>query len=149
MKQRNFTRISRPASVFVSRAGVAATELALVSPLLILLALGCVDYGRISHASIALNSAVGAGATYAMSHRFTTSTLADWKAEVLQAATDEMKSVPQYSSGQFTPDVTSTTQGSTTTVTVRATYTFSTLIRWPGLPSPVTITRAVSGPQYR
>ena len=49
-----------------TRAGVAATELAIVLPLLLLALFGCVDFGRVAHVSVALNNAVGVGvAAYA------------------------------------------------------------------------------------
>ena len=48
------------------RRGVAALEMAAVAPILILLLMICVDFGRAISQSIELNHAVKAGAQYAI-----------------------------------------------------------------------------------
>ena len=59
-----------------TRCGAAAVELAVVLPVLLLLALGCVDLGRAAALNIALSNAARVGAEYGATHRFTSYTLA-------------------------------------------------------------------------
>src|SRR5437868_5776563 len=56
----------KPERGHAPRGGAAATELALVLPLLILLALGCVDFGRYAYYSIAVQNAARTAAEYAI-----------------------------------------------------------------------------------
>jgi Flp pilus assembly protein TadG len=64
MSQRG--RDSRRASWFWSREGTAAVELALISPILLTLFAGIVDFGRVYRAELQLSSAVAAAAQYAL-----------------------------------------------------------------------------------
>src|SRR5438132_3408386 len=72
------------------RKAVAAAELALILPLLVTLVLGAVDFGRFAFNYIAVTNAARAGASYGIMNNYTASTLTTWKANVRQAAKDEM-----------------------------------------------------------
>lgn len=52
----------------VQRRGASATELAIILPLLVLVTLLCVDFGRFLYTDIAVANAVRAGAAYAIMH---------------------------------------------------------------------------------
>src|SRR5213075_2286347 len=91
-----------------NRRGAAALELAFVLPLLIFLALGCVDFGRYAYYSIAVQNAARAGAEYAIMNPYRTSGNTAWTNAVIQATVDEMKNQTGYISAALsvTPVVT-------------------------------------------
>ena len=68
------TRSSKPA-----RPAVAAVELAVVLPVLMLLVLGCVDFGRFSHVHTTVTNAARAGGEFAGTHPTTPATYALWE----------------------------------------------------------------------
>jgi Flp pilus assembly protein TadG len=119
------------------RRGAAAVELALVLPLLGLLLLGAMDFARMFyHYSIVTNAARN-GALYA--------------SDPLAAAESPYTSIQDAALADATdvspaPTVSSTSGTDAdgnpyTDVTV--TYTFSTLINYPGIPNPVNLGRTV------
>lgn len=86
-------RIRTPASISTpasTRRGVAAVEFALILPLLLLIVLGCVDFGRFASRYIAVTNAARAGAGFAIMNPYTTTTEATWAAKLRQAVEDEM-----------------------------------------------------------
>jgi Flp pilus assembly protein TadG len=80
----------------VFRLGAAATELAIIMPVFIVLFLGCVDCGRFVNSSIAINSAVRAGAGVGIMSRYpdpdptAPAGLVNWQACVCAAVAGEM-----------------------------------------------------------
>ena len=76
-----------------SRRGAAATELAIVLPVFLLMVLGCIDCGRFVNSSIAINSAVRAGAGVGIMSRYpdpdpsASGGLLNWQAAVCAART--------------------------------------------------------------
>jgi Flp pilus assembly protein TadG len=132
------------------RAGTAAVELAMALPVLLLIVLGCVDYGRVMYDAIALENAVGAGSDYAATHRFTDYTKPTWETRVRERISDEMQGVPHFDSASLTVAVTSETgPDDGVRVTITATYPFHPVVDWPGLPNSVTLRHRVSAWQYR
>ena len=121
------------------RKGAAATEFALILPLLIFLMLGGIDFGRFAYTLIAVQNGARAGGAYAFMNPFTTETKPTWDAAVLQAVEDEMSglAVP----GGFDVQLLVVTTTSTVDadglrrVGITADYPFTTLIPWPTLPS--------------
>jgi Flp pilus assembly protein TadG len=128
------------------RPGAAAMELAVVLPLLILLAVMCVDYGRYAYYSIAVQNAARAGAEYAIMNSYATSGQAAWDAAVAQAALDEMTNQTGYNAGAMGVSASVKFEKSTglPIITVTASYTgFKNVINWPGVPQNPTLSAIV------
>jgi Flp pilus assembly protein TadG len=126
------------------RRGVAASELVCILPVLITIVFGCVDFGRFAYAYISVTNAARAGADFASTNRYTTSTASLWAAKIRLAVQDEMGQM----SG-FDPDNLSVTapaptpDGNLKLVSVQVTYQFRTTVTWPALPNQLALTRTV------
>jgi Flp pilus assembly protein TadG len=134
------------------RRGGAATELAILMPVMITLVLGCTDFGRFAYYHIALANAVRAGAAYAMINPPSsyTSPPSSWQTSIQTAVSNEMSHVPGYQSGSLTVStVTPVSNGDGTyRFTVSATYQFQTLFHQMGatfgVPSSLTLPQSVT-----
>jgi len=130
--------------------GVATTELALTLPVLLLLLLGAVDYGRVGYVAGALANAVGASAHYAATHQVTERNEADWNAAIVKYASGEMEGTPGYQPESFHIATTRTVNASDETeVTLDATYLFTPLVDWPGLPGQFQLRKNITVVQYQ
>jgi Flp pilus assembly protein TadG len=115
------------------RRATAATELALVLPLLLTLILGCVDFGRIAYTYCAVSNASREGAEYGATHNFTAYTRATWQTRLQQAVTAEMSAVPGFDASQLQVNVSTTSDAyGLFRVTVEVEYPFTTVVPWPG-----------------
>jgi hypothetical protein len=123
------------------RRGAAAVELALVLPLLILLVLGCVDLGRFASTYIAVTNAARAGAGYGIMNNYTPSTLGTWQGGIRSAAQSEQYFPPPNLTVP-NPTVIIDANG-LRRVQVTASYPFSTIVPWPGIPTSMTLSRMV------
>src|SRR5438034_6510408 len=91
-------RIRRSVDRRSGRPAVAAVELAILLPVLVLIVLGCIDFGRFAYNYIAVTNAARAGAAYGMMNNYTSSTLSNWTGNnnanpttgITQAARHEM-----------------------------------------------------------
>src|ERR1051326_6579113 len=137
-----------------AQAGTALVELAIMLPLLIVLILGAVDFGRVFDAAIELGNAVTAGAEYGSRLTTKVTDVTGIKSVVTSDAAD-------LSGVSFPSDPTSycTCPGSSTHVTctstctgygkpkeyvsVTANYTWTTLVPWPGITNSVALSRTV------
>ena len=120
--------------------GTAAVETAVVLPLLLLLAMGTTDLGRVSHAYIAVATSARNAAQYGSGSKNSSQDTAG----IAAAARSEMSSVVGYSSSN--PTVTSSVideGGGNSSIKVTVIFQFQSLIRYPGLPSSMTLTRTV------
>ncbi|MBI5395825.1 MAG: pilus assembly protein [Verrucomicrobia bacterium] len=111
--------------------GQALAELAIILPLLILLALGATDFSRLYHHFQAVESAAAAGAQYGCT---SVSRAVDTNG-IWQAAMGQAQDITNRH-----PVVSSSVASNMISVTVTA--TFSTCIRWPGIPSSTTVSRS-------
>ena len=128
------------------RRGASATELALLLPILLLLLVACVDFGRIAYGHIAVTNAARAAAGFGSVNPFTASTQGTWTTQVRQAAIDEMSQMSGFNQSQLTVTATSSTSGEPNgmwRVQVSVSYPFQTLITWPGIPHNNTLQRTV------
>jgi Flp pilus assembly protein TadG len=115
-------------------------ELALILPVLLVAALGCTDLGRFAYSYIAVVNAARAGAGYGMMNTYTPATQSTWTANVQQAAVDEMSGQTGFNSSNLSSTVTTVDEGSgDTRILVTSSYTFNTIISWPGIPSSLTL----------
>ena len=134
--------VPHPRQLHAPRGGAAAVELAMVLPLLILLALGCVDFGRFAYYSIAVQNAARTGAEYAIMNPYPTSDPTAWTSAVQAAAVDEMTNQTGYDAGALSVASSVSFEMSTGLpyITVTTTYTgFATAINWPGIPQNPTL----------
>lgn len=124
------------------RGGAAAAELALVLPVLMLIVVICVDFGRFAYHHIAVTNAARAGAEYATTTPYLSSGASAWQAAVQQTARDELYNQTGCTATNLTTSTTVTVESSgLRRVRVTASYaSFQTIIPWPGVPSPVTLT---------
>ena len=130
-----------------SRSGSAFIELAIAIPLLVLLAIGVAEFGRLYRISIALSNAVKAGAQYGAQDAAYAS---DAAGIALAVRTDASPiTIDTVTSGRFCrcPDGSVPACNGTCTgygppevfVRVRARTTQSFILRYPGLPASVSV----------
>lgn len=130
-----------------TRRGVVAVELACILPVLTLIVLGSVDFGRFLHSHIAVTNAARAGAGYGIMQPYTSATQSIWQANVRSAVLDEMRQVIDRS-GRPDSDVTVTTsrvveKDGLQRISVEVSFPFQALVPWPGIPRPITLRRAI------
>lgn len=141
----------RLARLHRSETGGALVELAVVLPVLILIAVGVMDYGRVYFTAVAVTNAARAGAEWGASvkgREGQTTNIQDF------AKLDGAESAPITVTAQQTCKCGATAVSCATTcggygeprvfVEVTATKTVALLIKYPGLPASVTVSRTAS-----
>jgi Flp pilus assembly protein TadG len=133
------------------RSGAAATEFAIVLPLLVLLVFGCVDLGRSIGAYIIVSNAARAGVEYGATHGYTASNYANWQSQVIAHVNQEMQGTgASFDATRLTVTATATpTTGNLYRATVVATYRFDMLTNIPGLPQEFLLSHSVTMDRYR
>jgi Flp pilus assembly protein TadG len=134
-----------------ARRGSAILEFAILLPVLLTIALLCVDFGRFAHHYIAVTNAARAGAGYGSSHAIAGSSDPVWAARVQQAVKDELGWDNWHADERAkltisTPVVTREPATGNWRVEVQVSYAFATLVNWPFLPgynTPVILHRRV------
>ena len=123
-----------------SRRAMAALELALLLPMLVFLFVIAFDWARIFYYSVTLTNAARQGAIYGANLNPTATSPYTSVAQAAMAERGVQALTPS-------PTITSTTGGSATLGTnyieVTVTWPFSTVTSFPGVPSPVLLTRTV------
>ena len=135
--------------------GAQLIEMAILTPFLLLVLLGATDFARVSYYAITLANAARAGAQFA-----TQSSLAAMNTAGIQAAAElEAENIGTISVVSSlscrcpgSPTVVSCTAGATCAgdavkelyTTVTASRTFETLVSWPGIPSPVALSKTAT-----
>jgi Flp pilus assembly protein TadG len=132
-----------------TRRAVAAAELAVTLPLLVILIGGCIDFGRFSHVNITVTNAARAGAEFGSTHPCTPATLPLWQEQVQQAVVDEMTGLDRFDPTLLTVTITRVTVGDQPRVEVDVSYPFQTIGDWPGIPQQLSLQRVVSMPTTR
>lgn len=136
----------------VARRGAAAVELAVGLPTLLLIALGCVDFGRFVYSYISItNAAADSAAWGSLNYPRYVGRQAEFVAQVQAVAHNE--AVGQLNPSLATNGTVTVGDPSTGDVAVTVTYTFRTIVDWRGsgdyifgLPSTVVLTRTVVMP---
>ena len=107
-------------------------ELALILPLLLLLAGGIIDFSRYAYFYIAVSNAAGAGARFASQHPFTPNTVGIWNALTRQAVIDDLQGILRFEANKVTGPaptiVTETTGLRLKRVRVQVDYAFQTIV---------------------
>ena len=136
----------RPAGSSRWRRGASAAEFAIILPVLLMIVLGFIDFGRFAYHHVAVTNAARAGAEYAITTPYVSSAQSAWRAKVQETARDEMTNQIGYDPSDLTIATTVTVeQTGLRRVRVEATYaSFQTIVSWPGIPSALTIRSAVT-----
>ncbi len=129
-----------PAPARPRRPAVAAVELAIVLPVLLLVLLAVADLGRVARYRVTVAGAARAGCAAAAVRPHTPATQSLWENEVRAAVADDMADLPGFDAGALVVTATSTPDGTGwTRVSVTAAYPFVTVAEWPGLPHELTV----------
>lgn len=127
------------------RRGAAATELAMMLPILITLALGASDFARAIHDYIAVANASRAGAEYGATHRFTSYTRVAWESQVRAAILAEMDVTRPLDPDKLQISINAAPEKyDLVCVTVDVEYSFEPVVHWPGLPYSIQLWRRTS-----
>ena len=115
----------------------------MTASLLILILLGCVDFGRFIYAYVTVNNSAREGANFGSLHGITEFGNRDnWTTAVTNAAVAETTQLP-ISASDVTVDTSVLSDG---IVSVEVAHQFQMLTTWPGLPATITLTRKVVMP---
>jgi Flp pilus assembly protein TadG len=134
----------------LDRRAAAATELALVLPLLMTIVLGCVDFGRIAYAYVAVANASRVGAEYGATHKFTPYTQPSWTSRLRQGVADEMAHVTAFDPAKLQTTISTAADAyGLVRVTVDVEYPFESVVPWPGIPQNVLLWRRTSMREIR
>ncbi len=120
--------------------GQSLVELALTAPVLIILMLGAVDFGRVYFAQVSVTNAAQNGAAYASQSAAKAADLPGIKS----AATADTSELLNTSATN--PTVTVVTGNDTQGrlyADVKVHYTFTTIFPWPGMPNSFSVDRTV------
>lgn len=132
------------------RRGTAATELALVLPLILLLIGGTLDLGRAVHVQIVLSNSVRVGAEYGATHRASTRTLAAWRARMTSEVTSAATGINGFDPTRLTVTVSMIDDDEDhQVITVSASYPLKQQLFLPTSADTMTITQAVTWRQFR
>jgi Flp pilus assembly protein TadG len=132
------------------RAGVAATEFAIVCPLLLLLALACSDFGRIAHHHEVVANAARTGAETGATRQVTDFTRPFWEAEIRRSVVSEMQNLQAFNGSELSYSLSTTKDvDGLARIVVDVSYPFRTSVTWPGLPSETQLHQRVEFRQFR
>jgi Flp pilus assembly protein TadG len=132
------------------RFGAAATEFAILAPLLIVLALATADFGRAFYFREAISNAARLGAATAASQGFTAASRAAWEANVLSATIAELENLPGFNASDVDFELTVLNETSELfTAAVEVSYPFRNAVSWPALPQNVMIRERVAMQRFR
>ncbi len=121
------------------RRGHAAAELALLLPFLCFICLVAVDYARLVNALVTITNCARNGALYS-SNQASYSTYYTSVTNAALACAGSLSPTPSVSSSNYTDSY------GNACITVTVTYTFTTLVNYPGIPNSTTLSRSVSMP---
>ena len=148
MKTRSRSRSLR------DEAGASLVELALVLPLFMLLTFGAVDFGRAFYLAIEVAGAARAGASYGSQNPNDTTGIQTSAQNAAPNVPDLSVATPTY--GCECADGTNYSASCSVTpscsgglnyvyrVNVTVTGTYTPLVRWPGIPSSMTLSNSAS-----
>jgi Flp pilus assembly protein TadG len=133
-----------------NRTATTAVEFVVVLPLLIVLCLTSVDFGRFAHAYIALGNAGRVGAEYGATRSYSPSTVTAWKQRVEDAMRQDFAAVADIDPNQLVIQIDVTNDAYDLHRTkITATYPFTTVVSWPSIPRPLNMQRTVVFRRFR
>jgi Flp pilus assembly protein TadG len=138
------------------RRGAAAVELAIVLPVLMVIVVGCVDFGRFLYYYIAVTNAAEEGAAFGSlnppaNYGVSGGTSSGWETAVQNAAVGEAPGLRMNGSSApiSASNVTVVDPPQSGVVQVTVSYTFQTILQYPWLPQNVIVSRTVAMPFTR
>ena len=133
------------------RRAAAAVELAVILPVLTLLALACLDFGRFAYHHIAVTNAARAGGEHAITNPYGPDGEAAWRSRVELTSRAELSNQTGGDPAHLTATVAVTAERpGSRWVRVETTYTgFRTLVSWPGIPDAPVMRAAAVLPAIR
>jgi Flp pilus assembly protein TadG len=132
------------------RSGASAVELACILPVVIALALGTVDLGRVAHYENVLSNAARVGADHGATHRLYSFNRTQWESRIIARVQEEAAHLPQFDAARLQVVVETFTQADgTLRVEVEAAYPFEMIVDWPGLPHDIDLRCRVAEQEYR
>jgi Flp pilus assembly protein TadG len=133
-----------------NRKAATAVEFVVLLPLLIVLCLTSVDFGRFAHAYIALGNASRVGAEYAATRSYSPSTVTAWKQRVEDAMRQDFAAVADIDPSQLVIQIDVANDAYDLHRTkITATYPFATVVSWPSIPRPLDMQRTVVFRRFR
>ncbi len=113
-------------------------EFAITASLLILILLGCVDFGRFVYAYVSVSNTACEGANFGSLHGVAEfGNVGNWRTAVVNATLAENNDI-SISASDVTVDTSVLTNK---IVSVQVVHQFQLLTAWPGLPATLTLTR--------
>jgi len=158
MKRRLTSRSDKSRKTTASRharRGLAATELVMILPLLMVVVFGCLDMARATRHYMVLCNAVRTGAEYGATQRFTPYTYSDWQARVRDVVNEELQEIsgdPTLSTFIIKikqQDLDNAIDTELSMVRVEVEVYFTPTFNWPGLPTIINIKHHVHMRQFR
>jgi Flp pilus assembly protein TadG len=143
-------RLGSRGSTQSRHTGATAAEFIVVLPLLIVLCLTSVDFGRFAHAYIALGNAGRTAAEYGATHAYSPSTANAWKLRVEDAARQDFAAIADIDPAELDIqiDVADDAYG-LYRATLTTTYPFQTIVAWPAIPRPLDMQRTIVFRRFR
>lgn len=130
--------------------GTVATEFAIALPILLLIALGTCDFGRIVHFHQIVANAARTGAETGASRQFSEYTRPSWEATIRQAVINEMSNIPDFDESEMEYDLSTNVDGDGVVhIAVEVSYPFRTVVDWPALPSETNLFKHAEYCQFR
>jgi Flp pilus assembly protein TadG len=126
--------------LFGRAGGQSLVELALILPVLIILMLGAVDFGRVYFAHVSVTNAARNGADYAASGSTAAADTAGIRDAAVADTTNLLYSSP---TNPLVSVATGTDSQGRLYADVTVNYTFTTIFPWPGLPNAFNVARTV------
>jgi Flp pilus assembly protein TadG len=132
------------------RRGAAATEFVVLLPLLIVLCLTSVDFGRFAYAYLALGNAGRTAAEVGATQSYSVGSQLAWRQQVEAALREDFSTTGGLDPDKLVMDANVEPDASGLDyITVTATYPYATLVFWPGIPQPLDMTRSVTFRRFR
>ena len=137
-----------------ARRGIAATEFAMVLPVLVTIAFGCIDLCRAVGQYMVVCNAAWVGAETAATHRFTSYSKHVWKDRIYDAVKEDLDGAGYQGTKDFKINI-STSHGDEQTGTelkqirVEVRRDYEPIFDWPGLPEKIRLQHHVHIQQFR
>ncbi|WP_166819652.1 TadE/TadG family type IV pilus assembly protein [Thalassoroseus pseudoceratinae] len=133
-----------------TRRAIAATEFAIVLPLLVYVTLACIDLGRVAHTSMVLVSGVSSAGEFAATFAFTSFTQATGEEEIRSRIVSELELLTDFDPSLLTTSVTFDDQVSgQRVITIEASFPVEVVTSFPGLPSETVLSHQLRVVRYR
>ena len=105
---------------------------------------------RVRGSLIAVSNAARVGAEYGATHGYTSYTYSSWQSQVIQQADSEMQGSSAVDPSKLTVTVSTVSgTGNLYWTTVTASYPFTMITKWPGIPQQFNLTHSVTMMRFR